>query len=50
VLRPKWLEPELLRRESERDDETRRDKRRLIHSHIVVDPAARYRRARTGTD
>jgi len=32
----------LLRRESERDDESGRDKRPLHHTHIFVDPAARY--------
>jgi hypothetical protein len=37
VLRPEWLEPELLRRESERDDESGRDKRPLRHTHIFVD-------------
>ena len=39
VLRPERLEPELLRRESERDDEPGRDKRPL-HPHIFVDAAA----------
>jgi hypothetical protein len=39
VLRPEWFEPELLRRESERDDESGRDKRPLRHAHILVDPA-----------
>jgi len=39
VLRPEWFEPELLRRESERDDEPGRDKRPL-HPHIFVDAAA----------
>jgi hypothetical protein len=41
VLRPEWFEPELLRRESERDDESGRDKQPLDHTHIFVDPAAR---------
>jgi hypothetical protein len=39
VLRPEWFEPELLRRESERDDEAGRDKRPL-HPHIFLDAAA----------
>jgi hypothetical protein len=39
VLRPEWLEPELLRRKSERDDESRRYERLLRHTHIFVDPA-----------
>jgi hypothetical protein len=47
VLRPEWLEPELLRRESERDDESGRDKRPLHHAHIFVDPAARYQKNQT---
>jgi len=38
-LRPKWFESELLCRESERDDEARRDKRPL-HPHIFLDAAA----------
>jgi hypothetical protein len=38
-LRPEWFEPELLRRESERDDEAGRDKRPL-HPHIFLDAAA----------
>jgi hypothetical protein len=38
-LRPEWFEPELLRRESERDDESGRDERRL-HPHIFLDAAA----------
>ena len=42
MLRPEWFEPELLRRESERDDESGRDKRPLHHTHIFVDPAASY--------
>ena len=42
MLRPEWFEPELVRRESERDDEAGRDKRLLHHTHIFVDPAARY--------
>lgn len=42
MLRPEWFEPELLRRESERDDESGRDERPLYHAHIFVDPAARY--------
>jgi hypothetical protein len=41
VLRREWFEPELLRRESERDDEAGRDKRLLDHTHIFLDPAAR---------
>ena len=41
MLRPEWFEPELLRRESERDDESRRDEQRLHHTHIFVDPATR---------
>ena len=44
VLRPEWFEPELLRRESERDDEAGRDKRPFHHTHIFVDPVARYRK------
>jgi len=44
VLRTEWFEAELLRRESERDDESGRDKRRLAHSHIFVDPAATYQK------
>jgi hypothetical protein len=47
VLRPEWFEPELLRRESERDDESGRDKRPLQHTHIFVDPAARYQKNQT---
>ena len=39
MLRPEWFEPELLRRESEWDDESGRDKRPLRHTHIFVDPA-----------
>jgi hypothetical protein len=39
VLLAEWLEPELLRRESERDDESGRDKRPLSHTHILFDPA-----------
>jgi hypothetical protein len=49
VLRPEWFEPELLRSESERDDESGRDERLLHHTDIFVDPAARSRRTRTGT-
>jgi hypothetical protein len=41
VLRREWFEPEFLRRESERDDESGRDKRRLHHVHIFVDLAER---------
>jgi hypothetical protein len=44
VLRPEWFEPEFLRRESERDDESGRDKQPLHHTHIFVDPAARYQK------
>ena len=44
VLRPKRFEPELLRRESERDDETGPDKRPFHHTHIFVDPAAKYQK------
>ena len=44
MLRPEWFEPELLRRESERDDESGRDKRPLHNTHIFVDPAARYQK------
>jgi len=44
VLRPEWFEPEFLRRESERDDESGRDKRPLHHTHIFVDPAASYQK------
>jgi hypothetical protein len=40
VLRPEWFEPELLRRESERDDEAGRDKQPLYHPHIFLDAAA----------
>jgi catechol 2,3-dioxygenase-like lactoylglutathione lyase family enzyme len=50
VLRPEWFEPELLRRESERDDESGRDKRPLHHTHIFVDPAARYQEPDLGRD
>ena len=39
MLRPEWFEPELLRRERERDDEAGRDKRPL-HAHIFLDAAA----------
>jgi hypothetical protein len=38
VLRPEWLEPELLRRESKWDDESGRDERPLRHIRIFVDP------------
>ncbi len=48
VLRTEWFEPELLRRERERDDESGRDKRRLAHSHILVDPTAGDQKNRTG--
>src|SRR4030095_580797 len=46
VLRPEWFEPELLRRQSERDDESGRDERPLHHIRILADPAARWRRCR----
>ena len=49
MLRPKWFEPEFLRRESERDDESGRDKRPLHHTRIFVDPAARYQKNQTRT-
>jgi hypothetical protein len=39
VLRPEWFEPEVLRRQSERDDEAGRDKR-LLHPDIFLDAAA----------
>src|SRR5207245_2029333 len=45
---PEWFEPELLRRESERDDESGRDKRPLRHIHIFVDPAAMELHLSTG--
>ena len=47
MLRPEWFEPELLRRESNRGDESGRDKRPLRHTHIFVDPAARYQKNQT---
>jgi hypothetical protein len=40
VLRPERLEPELVRLESERDDESGRNERPLRHTHIFVDPVA----------
>src|SRR4029453_7913101 len=43
--RPEWLETELLRGESEGDDESGRDKRGLRHIHILVDPAVRGARS-----
>ena len=42
MLRPEWFERELLRRQSERDDESGRDERPLHHTHIFVDLAALY--------
>src|SRR6476660_7696963 len=36
VLRPERLEPELLRRESERNDESGWDERPLHHDHILA--------------
>ena len=47
MLRPEWFEPKLLRRESERDHESRRDKRLFHHIQIFVDPAARYQKNQT---
>jgi hypothetical protein len=44
VLWPEWLEPELIRRESERDYESGRDERSLRHTPTVVDPAGTSQR------
>ena len=46
VLRPEPLEPELLRRESERDDESGRDERSLHHDHILATTIAGRGRGR----
>jgi hypothetical protein len=44
VLWPEWLEPEVVRHESDRNDESERDERPFPHTFIFHDPAVRLRR------